>query len=165
MPVYTVSNTSAAVLQNPCQVEQGAATENSAQSLLGFVLDRSGSMDDLIKEVLISFNALLTEQQKLQGGGGAVSASFSLALFNHDVKLPYDGVPIAEVPPLTRELYDPSGGTALNDAIGQMIQGIGKRARRSSRVVWAGGAARLSASPRPGPSSPWSRASSSPAAT
>src|SRR5262245_10729124 len=53
------------------------------------------------------------------------------------VKLLYDAVPIAQVPPLTRQLYVPAGGTALNDAIGSMIQPIGKRAKRSTRVLIA----------------------------
>jgi hypothetical protein len=93
-------------------------------------------MESLVNEAIGSFNTLLSEQQKLQEVSGAGS-SFSLALFNDAVRLLYDTVPIAEVPSLTRELYAPAGGTALNDAIGQMIQAIGKGARRSSRVLVA----------------------------
>ena len=61
----------------------------------------------------------------------------SLALFNDTSRLLYDALPIAEAPPLTRELYKPSGNTALNDAIGQMIRAIGKRAKRQTRVLIA----------------------------
>jgi hypothetical protein len=137
MPIYTVSNPRAAVLQNPGQVEQGAALDQPVLPQLGFVLDQSGSMESLVNEAVDSFNALVSEQQKLQASTGGTDSSFSLALFNDTVRLLYDAVPIAKVPPLTREFYAPAGGTALNDAIGQMIQAIGKRARRSSRVLIA----------------------------
>ena len=63
--------------------------------------------------------------------------NFSLELFNDTAKVLYGAVPIAEVPPLTRELYLPAGGTALNDAIGTMIHAIGRRAKRSTRVLVA----------------------------
>ena len=64
-------------------------------------------------------------------------ASFSFALFSHEVSFLYNGIPLPEVPPLTPALYEPDGGTALNDAIGSMIQAIGKRAKRSTRVLIA----------------------------
>jgi hypothetical protein len=117
MPVYTITNKPAAQLENRRSPDQGAAIENRKEALLGFVLDRSGSMESLVNEAIGSFNTLLSEQQKLQEQDGAGS-SFSLALFNDTVSLLHDAVPITEVSPLTRELYAPAGGTALNDAIG-----------------------------------------------
>jgi hypothetical protein len=99
---------------------------------LGFVLDRSSSMSSLVNEAVTGFNTLIDEQRAV-----ASSAKFSLSLFNNDVRLLYDAVPIAEVPSLTSAAYDPSGGTALNDAIAAMIQRIGKRAKRSTRVLIA----------------------------
>jgi hypothetical protein len=53
------------------------------------------------------------------------------------VCLLYDAIPIAEVPSLSPATYEPNGGTALNDAIAGMIQRIGKRAKRSTRVLIA----------------------------
>lgn len=99
---------------------------------LGFVLDRSGSMSSLVNEAVAGFNTLVDEQRNLEP-----PASFSLALFNDSVRLLYDATPIAEVPCLTPTLYEPSGGTALNDAIGTMIQAVGKRAKRQARVLIA----------------------------
>ena len=49
----------------------------------------------------------------------------------------YDAVPIGEVPPLSQGSYKPDGGTALNDAIAAMIQAIGKRTKRGTRVLIA----------------------------
>jgi hypothetical protein len=103
---------------------------------LGFVLDRSESMKRLVDQAIAGFNDLVGEQRTLQDAAGQGSG-FSLTLFNDNIRLLYNALPIAEVPPLTRELYEPAGGTALNDAIGSMIQTIGKRATRSTRVLIA----------------------------
>jgi hypothetical protein len=104
-------------------------------SELGIVLDQSGSMSSLVNEALAAFNNLLEEQRNLKDADS--SSAFSLALFNSAVRLLYDGVPIAEAKPLTRDLYTPSDGTALNDAIGTMIQAIGRRIRHRTRVLVA----------------------------
>jgi hypothetical protein len=99
---------------------------------LGFVLDRSSSMLSLVTEAVTGFNTLVDEQRTL-----VPPASFSFALFNNDVRFIHDGVPLSEVPSLSSALYEPCGGTALNDGIGSMIQQIGKRAKRSTRVLVA----------------------------
>src|SRR6516162_6469271 len=92
-------------------------------------------MSSLVDEVLAAFNRLLEEQRSIKDAAGC--SAFSLVLFNFTVRLLYDGAPIAEAKPLTPDLYEPAGGTALNDAIGTMIQTIGKRARRGTRVLVA----------------------------
>ena len=99
---------------------------------LGFVLDRSGSMASLAAEAIAGFNTLISEQRAV-----SPSALFSLSLFDHEDLLLHDAVPIAQVPPLTRDSFVPRGGTALNDAIGAMITRIGKRAKRQTRVLVA----------------------------
>jgi hypothetical protein len=113
----------------------GAILEKAGTSELGIVLDESGSMSNLVNETLAALSNLLEEQRNLKDANS--SSAFSLALFNFVVRLVYDGVPIAEAKPLTRDLYEPAGGTALNDAIGSMIQIIGKRTRRGTRVLIA----------------------------
>jgi hypothetical protein len=103
---------------------------------LGFVLDQSASMNTLVNEALAAFNTLVDEQRNVKCADGQEFAA-SLALFNDIVRLLYNGLPLGEVEPLTRDQYKPSGGTALNDAIGSMIQAIGKRVGRSTRVLVA----------------------------
>src|SRR5262245_60369461 len=49
----------------------------------------------------------------------------------------HDALPLAEVSELTSQSFVPRGGTALNDAIAAMIMRIGKRAKRSTRVLIA----------------------------
>jgi hypothetical protein len=124
---------SSAQLQNAPGAD--APLEKTDTSELGIILDQSASMSSLVNEALAAFNNLLEEQRNLKGTTS--SSAFSLTLFNFTVRLVYDGVPIAEAKPLTRDLYEPSGGTALNDAIGSMIQTIGKRTRRGTRVLIA----------------------------
>jgi hypothetical protein len=89
-------------------------------------------MASLAAEAIAGFNTLISEQRAV-----SPSALFSLSLFDHEDLLLHDAVPIAQVPPLTRDSFVPRGGTALNDAIGAMITRIGKRAKRQTRVLVA----------------------------
>ena len=102
----------------------GAVPETIGQPLLGFVLDRSGSMSALAKNAIAGFDALLSEQRKTNP-----QTLFSLSIFDHEIIAIHDALPLLDVPNLSSEIYMPRGGTALNDAIGAMIQQIGKRAR------------------------------------
>ena len=135
MPPAYIQNqpTGAKVLESKFQLGgKGALPDTLQPPELGFVLDRSASMSSLVNEAVTGFNTLVDEQRTV-----APPANFSLSLFNYGIKLLYDAIPLPEVPPLTAALYEPDGGTALNDAIGSMIQGIGKRAKRSTRVLIA----------------------------
>ena len=102
------------------------------QPLLGFVLDRSGSMNALAEDAIAGFDALLSEQKKINP-----ETLFSLSIFDHEIIAIHDSVPLIDVPNLSSEIYVPRGATALNDAIGTMIQQIGKREKRSTRVLIA----------------------------
>ena len=132
MPVYIQNNPQTKIQSQSGSGGEGVAPETVLTPELGFVLDKSGSMQNLVNEAVAGFNTLVDEQRDLKP-----PANFSLALFNDTVSSLYDAIPIAEAPPLTRELYRPAGGTALNVAIGSMIQVIGKRAKRSTRVLIA----------------------------
>jgi hypothetical protein len=111
---------------------KSAVLEKPGTPELGFILDRSASMSHLVTEAVSGFNMLVDEQRKL-----SPPANFSLGLFNEISRLLYDALPIAQVPVLTPAQYEPSGGTALNDAIAQVIQTIGKRGKRQTRVLIA----------------------------
>src|SRR5258708_6059237 len=103
---------------------------------IGFVMDRSGSMSDLVGDAVGGFNSFVWEQQKAPG-----EARFSLVLFNHAYRLEHNGLPIGSVPPLTRDKYRPAGFTALNDAVGRTIDEMGARlaglgeAERPGKVI------------------------------
>ena len=135
MPAY-ISRSSSTRLAEPLKAGTDSALKAGGAFELGIVLDQSSSMSTLVTEALAAFNALVDDQRNVKCAVGEGTA-LSLALFNDTSRLVYDALPIAEVPPLTPEQYKPSGSTALNDAIGSMIQVVGKRARRGTRVLVA----------------------------
>jgi hypothetical protein len=80
-----------------------------------FLLDRSGSMESCIDDTIEGFNTFV-ESQKEFGG------TMTLCLFDHEFNTVYEKVPIDQVNPLTRDTYVPRGGTALHDAMGQVLK-------------------------------------------
>lgn len=84
-----------------------------------FVLDRSGSMWDQKVETEGGFNSLIDEQKKQPG-----KAKVTLAQFDNEYELVYEGKDIKKVKPLN---LIPRGITALNDAIGKTIVTTGER--------------------------------------
>ena len=82
---------------------------------LVIIIDKSGSMHGLEKDVVGGYNALIEEQRK--EGETIVTSLF----FNDNVKFVHEGVDIKDVKPLDGRQYQPSGCTALLDAIGDAI--------------------------------------------
>ena len=99
---------------------------NTNSCEIGFVLDRSGSMNAMKEEAIGGINAFLESQQKLPG-----EARLTLVLFDHEYIVAHDGVPIKDVPLLDNHSYVPRGTTALLDAIGRTINTIGERLDRA----------------------------------
>ncbi len=93
---------------------------NPNLTLLGVVLDRSGSMAATRSATVSGFNELMDAQRK--GPGEAV---VYLSLFNHVTEVVHRVAPIGIVPRLTFNEYVPHGNTALLDAIGRTIADIG----------------------------------------
>ena len=87
---------------------------------LVFILDRSGSMYNLVEDTIGGFNSMIEKQKKEDG-----ECLVSVVLFNQDSYVLYDRVPIAEVPEMTDNEYIPDGMTALIDAMGGAIHHIG----------------------------------------
>lgn len=94
---------------------------NAKLSKIGLILDRSGSMSMMRAGAIEGFNAFLAAQQ-----ADPDEAIFTLVLFDDLYEVPYDSVPIADIPLLTNETFIPRGWTALNDAIGKTITDFGK---------------------------------------
>ena len=82
------------------------------------LLDRSGSMASIAGDVIGGFNHFI-EDQKRDG----TDVRVTLVQFDSDdpQEIIAAGVPIAELVPLTRETFDPRGGTPLFDATGKLI--------------------------------------------
>jgi len=76
------------------------------------ILDKSGSMLELQKQVISSFNEFVQEQDE---------GELTLVVFDTTVETLYKRVPVDSVKPLTEEDYYPHGMTALYDAIGTVL--------------------------------------------
>ena len=85
-----------------------------------FILDRSGSMANLVEDTIGGFNAMI-DQQKAERGQAYVST----VLFSNDSVVIHDRVDVQKVQPMTRQDYRVSGCTALLDAVGGAIHHIG----------------------------------------
>lgn len=82
------------------------------------LLDRSGSMQSIRTDIIGGFNSFVAEQKKAKAG------DMTLSLLTFDVP-PFDYVyeleSIDKIVDLTEATYVPRGGTALNDAMAQLI--------------------------------------------
>lgn len=85
-----------------------------------FILDRSGSMEDLTQDTIGGFNSMI-QKQKDQN----VNAIVSTVLFDHEAVVLHDRVKIADIPAMTGKEYWARGTTALYDAVGSSIKHIG----------------------------------------
>jgi hypothetical protein len=82
-----------------------------------FVLDRSGSMRGLEKDVLGGFNSLITKQKEVKG-----EAFITTILFDHLVETIHQRVLLSSMKELTEQDYYVRGSTALLDAVGKAIE-------------------------------------------
>jgi hypothetical protein len=95
---------------------------NQDKTDITVILDRSGSMATIATDTIGGFNRFLEDQKKVPG-----ECLFSLVQFDHEYTPVHQAVPIAGVPPLTRETFVPRGNTALLDAMGRSIVATGER--------------------------------------
>jgi hypothetical protein len=89
------------------------------RTLVGVVLDRSGSMSDVLDDTIGGFNSLVEEQRK--AGNDQV---YVIAQFDNEYEVLQDGVELDDVLVLDRSSFVPRGGTALLDAMGRTIHAL-----------------------------------------
>ena len=87
-----------------------------------FILDRSGSMQNLTDDTIGGFNSMIENQKKEEG-----EAFVTTVLFDDQYELLHDHIDINELQPITNKEYYARGTTALLDAIGKTINSIGSR--------------------------------------
>ncbi len=85
-----------------------------------FILDRSGSMSGREADTIGGYNSMLKEQRQVDG-----EALVSTVLFDHEIDVIHDRVPIDMVENITDREYFTRGSTALLDAVGGGIHHIG----------------------------------------
>lgn len=93
---------------------------NKAEIIM--IVDKSSSMFPKRQESISGFNAFIEEQKKLPG-----HALLTLCLFDTEYRIVKNGVPLKDVQPWTTHDYNPSGCTALLDAVGRTVDETGKR--------------------------------------
>lgn len=86
------------------------------------IIDKSGSMQAIKEDAIGGFNAFVTEQRAIDR-----QANVTFALFDHQYRLINNGTDIKEIEKLTDQTYQPSGMTALLDAIGRTVDSVGER--------------------------------------
>src|SRR5262245_1628523 len=104
----------------------GHAGKAPDATLIGVILDRSGSMQSVCEPTIAGFNEFLHTQQQQHDGG---SALVSLTQFDDRYEVNFVGEPIENVPDLDAHSYVPRGTTALYDAIGRTIHELEAWAR------------------------------------
>lgn len=87
-----------------------------------FVIDKSGSMAHLAGDTIGGFNGFISSQRALDG-----KATLTTILFDTTWKILHDGVDIHQVSPITSSDYIAGGGTAMLDAIGEIINRVQDR--------------------------------------
>lgn len=103
-------------------------TKKDVVTLINFVLDKSGSMNEVLDTTISGFNEYLGSQQAEPG-----KTLFSLTTFNTDaarrpqIQSVHVARPIAEVPKLDRSNYRPSGMTPLYDALAETLERVEDR--------------------------------------
>ena len=81
------------------------------------ILDKSGSMDSLQSETITGLNQFIEEQKQEPG-----LCNFTLVQFNQEISISISRTPMLNVSLLTRKSYEPSGYTALLDAVGGTLK-------------------------------------------
>jgi len=92
-----------------------------------FILDRSGSMDSIKKDVVGGYKTFVEDQKKLGD-----NASMTLVQFDNEYELVFSHVPIQYVD--AKLNFYPRGMTALRDAVGRTIKTTGERLSKLSEA-------------------------------
>jgi hypothetical protein len=86
-----------------------------------FVVDRSGSMGSIAKDMIGGYNQFIEDQKKLEG-----ECVVSFYQFDNVYESVFERVPLKDVVELTAETYVPRAMTALYDAMGRTINSYGE---------------------------------------
>ena len=99
------------------------------------IIDESGSMQSIKKEVIDSVNETIQTIRSAQKKHEEQVHYVSLVTFNDDVKTIYECVPVDEVKELTAETYRPDCCTALYDAMGISLNALRKKVAEDDKVL------------------------------
>jgi len=109
-----------------------ATPAKAGRTIIAYALDESGSMEACQEAVRSGFAEFLATLRRI---AGADRAAFFLVKFNTAVLPVHRGLPLAAVPDLTPETYQPGGMTALYDAVMQVVRGVDQELTAEDRVL------------------------------
>jgi hypothetical protein len=92
------------------------------KTIYHLVVDKSGSMEDVIHQTITGYNEQIQQIQLVQKEFPEQLITVGLTTFNGEVDHHYFGVPAINASFLNKETYVPEGSTALYDAIGSSVQ-------------------------------------------
>lgn len=93
--------------------------------LVNVILDRSGSMDSIRDATISGYNEYLRGLLADKDTEYSISLTqFDAPLANAELTISYVDRPLADVPTLSRETYQPRGNTPLYDAIGETVRRV-----------------------------------------
>lgn len=98
---------------------KGSADMKDNLTEVVFILDKSGSMEELTSDTIGGFNSMLEAQKKEDG-----QCLITTVLFNQARDKIHDRVDVKDVPRMTAQEYQAAGTTALLDAMGETIQEV-----------------------------------------
>jgi hypothetical protein len=88
-------------------------------TLIGMIVDKSGSMHSLTDDAIGGYNSLIEDQRKIPGTAQIIKTIFDTQVDIGEV----ENLNSCEL--LSKENYQPNGYTALFDAIGKTVDHIG----------------------------------------
>jgi hypothetical protein len=105
--------------------EQPPAADKVQEMLVNVILDRSGSMQSSQKRTIDGYNEFVNGLK----ADAATKYKISLTQFDSpadgpELTVTYLEKPLAEVPVLTMESYQPRGSTPLYDAVGECVRRV-----------------------------------------
>ena len=86
------------------------------RTLVGVVLDRSGSMSSILNDTIGGFNSFVEDQREKN-----MDQVYVITQFDTEYEVRQDSVELDDVEVLSKKNFVPRGGTALLDAMGQTI--------------------------------------------
>ncbi len=93
----------------------------ATRTLVTFLLDRTGSMEAIRDDTIGGFNAYLDGLK----GNGSADIDFTLVQFDSvSIDKIHVAVPVAAIPKLTRDTYQPRASTPLIDAAVKTINAV-----------------------------------------
>lgn len=102
-----------------------------------FILDQSGSIQSLKKEVVSSYNEQVEAIKKLLNTNSYSEIKFTFCIFNDEIEFRFISRPIDKLKKIKPNEYQPNSCTALYDAIGLTFMKTRNHIKSNDQVFFA----------------------------